>query len=282
MPNTLTLTPGQRHQFLEDGLIRVPGAVPAEAVAAMADRIWAALARQLHALRDRPETWTHEGRPQWKEMARAGVFAAMWSPGVRTLLDDFFGERSWHAPQPFEPRPLGVKFPTPERRWNVPTRNWHLDRVESELTAGVADRPWPGCVRVFAYLGAVEAGGGGTFYVSGSHRAVNSVVTEMRTTRDRIASAKIVKKLKGESPWIADLCSRGEEEEGRVTRFMHEGAEFRGIPLRVAEMTGQPGDVILWHPNLLHTYSPANCRNTPRLVLSVTIDAKDDGGTSDT
>jgi ectoine hydroxylase-related dioxygenase (phytanoyl-CoA dioxygenase family) len=47
--------------------------------------------------------------------------------------------------------------------------------------------------------------------------------------------------------------------------------------LRVAEMTGEAGDVLLWHPNLLHALSPANCRNAPRLVLSVTIDAEREG-----
>jgi ectoine hydroxylase-related dioxygenase (phytanoyl-CoA dioxygenase family) len=52
---------------------------------------------------------------------------------------------------------------------------------------------------------------------------------------------------------------------------MHEGTAFRDIPLRVAEMTGEPGDLVLWHPNLLHTYSPHNATDTPRLVLSVTI-----------
>ncbi|MFI4973657.1 MAG: phytanoyl-CoA dioxygenase family protein [Caulobacterales bacterium] len=284
MPNSFTLTPEQRHQFLEDGLVRVPGAVPAEAVEAMADRIWAALARQLGALRDQPQTWTHEGQPQLKQMSHAGVFAAMFSPGVRALLDDFFGERGWRPPPKFEPRPLGVIFPTPGRPWNVPTRHWHLDRVGSDPTrpADVADRPWPGCVRLFACLGAVEPGGGGTFYVSGSHRAVNLVVSEMRATQDRIPSAMIVKRLKRDSPWIADLCSKGEEKPGRVERFMHEGAEFRGVPLRVAEMTGQPGDLILWQPNLLHTYSPANCLSTPLLVLSATIDANGDVGSSDT
>jgi hypothetical protein len=275
---TQILTPEQRDQFLADGAVRVPGAVPPDAVEAMAARIWAALERQLGAVWDRPETWTGKGQPQLKEMARTGVFAAMLSPSVRTLLDDFFDGRGWRLPSAYEPRPLGIIFPTPERRWNVPTLHWHLDRVENYPTrpAGVADRPWPGSVRLFAYLGVVEPGGGGTFYVSGSHRAVNLLAAEMRPAHERIPSARLVEKLKARSPWMAELCSKGEEDEGRVRRFMHEGADFRGVPLRVAEMTGQPGDVILWHPNLLHTYAPANNRGTPRVVLSASIDADED------
>jgi|HubBroStandDraft_2_1064218.scaffolds.fasta_scaffold28980_2 hypothetical protein len=272
-----TLTPEQRQQFLDDGVVRVPNALPHDAVEAMASRIWAALGRQLGAVRDRPETWPPDGQPQLQQMARAGLFAPVLGAGVRGLLDDFFARREWAQPSPYEPRPLGVRFPTPDRKWNVPTLHWHLDRAESDqsLPVGVADRPWPGCVRLFAYLGVVGARGGGTFYVSGSHRAITLLAAEMRPAQERINSARLVEKLKARSPWVAELCSKGKEDDGRVQRFMEEGADFQGVPLRVAEMTGEPGDVILWHPNLLHTYSPANNASTPRLVLSATIVAEE-------
>ena len=95
-----TLTQDQRRQFLEDGVARIPGAVPEDAVEAMAARIWAALARQLGAIRERPETWPPDGQPQLQQMARAGVFAALMSDGVRSLLDNFFEGRSWSQPSP--------------------------------------------------------------------------------------------------------------------------------------------------------------------------------------
>jgi hypothetical protein len=276
MAEGLTLTPNQRDQFLADGLTRLPNAIPQEAVEAMTARIWAALARQLGAVRDRPETWTNNRQPELKQMARAGVFASVLSPRLRTLLGDFFGGRDWRLQASYEPRPLGVIFPTPERRWNVPTLHWHLDRAESVSTrpVGVADHPWPGVVRLFAYLDVVEPGGGGTVYVAGSHRAVNLLAAEMRPARERIPSAMLVEKLKARSAWLAELCSKKEEDEGRIGRFMRESADFRGVSLRVAEMTGQPGDVILWHPNLLHTAPGANNASVPRLVLSATVDAE--------
>ena len=276
MTQTLPLTPEQREQFLADGAVRVPRAIPEDAVAAMTERIWAAMTRQLGAIRDRPETWTHEGQPDLKQMARAGAFAAALSPGLRALLDDFFDGRGWRPAASYEPQPLGVRFPTPERRWNVPTLSWHLDRVENfdrSRPAGIADRAWPGCVRLFACLEPVEPGGAGTLYVSGSHRAINLLAAEMRPARERIPSAKLVQTLKAQSAWVAELCSKGREDEGRIRRFMLEGADFRGVPLRVAEMVGGPGDVILWHPNLLHTVARANNRTTPWMVLSATFDA---------
>jgi ectoine hydroxylase-related dioxygenase (phytanoyl-CoA dioxygenase family) len=202
-----------------------------------------------------------------KQMGRAGVFAGALSPLVTELLDDFFGNRSWElAYEALGARPLGVIFPTPDRAWNVPTMSWHLDGVEPDL--------WPDRVRLFACLAPVEASGGGTFYVSGSHRAVVRIVGEKRSRGMRVGSATVVNRLKHESPWIAELCSKRSEDARRVHRFMEEGTELEGVPLRVAEMTGQTGDVILWHPNLLHTTARCNRGGGPRLVVSVTVDAK--------
>jgi hypothetical protein len=268
VPQTFKLTEQQRREFVEQGLTRVAGAIAEDVIDAMAARIQAAIERHGGA----PQSW------QLTQMANAGVFAPMLSPGLGAVLEDFFGG-PWNPPA-LAPRPLGLTFPTPDRPWNVPTLHWHLDRVGAAppRPADAADRDWPACVRVFACLQDVEPGGAGTVYVAGSHRAVNHVVAEMRETRERIPSAAIVKRLKGESSWIADLCSRGEETPGRVERFMDDGTTFRQTPLRVAEMTGQRGDVILWHPNLLHTFSPANARSTPRMALSVTIDAARQGG----
>ena len=89
------------------------------------------------------------------------------------------------------------------------------------------------------------------------------------------ASGRLVGRLQGESDWFAALCSKGEEDPGRVGRFMREGATFRDIPVRVAEMTGEPGDVLMWHPDLLHAAPSSNRRQAPRLILSTTIAAAD-------
>jgi hypothetical protein len=271
MSTRFVLTPEQRQQFLDEGFIRVSGAIQKHAIEPMLERIWHALAGQFGARRDEPDTWPRRGLsgpvPALNQMGRAGVFAGVLSSQVRELLDDFFGNRSWELAYPeLGARPLGAIFPTPDRAWNVPTLHWHLDGVEPDL--------WPERVRLFACLAPVEAGGGGTFYVSGSHRAVVRIVGEKRARGMRVGSATVVNRLKHESPWIADLCSKGTEDDGRVRRFMEEGVELGGVPLRVAEMTGQAGDMILWHPNLLHTYAPCNRRDRPRLVVSLTVDAK--------
>jgi ectoine hydroxylase-related dioxygenase (phytanoyl-CoA dioxygenase family) len=42
------------------------------------------------------------------------------------------------------------------------------------------------------------------------------------------------------------------------------------VELRVVELTGDPGDVILMHPVMMHAGS-VNCSSSPRLVLSTTV-----------
>jgi ectoine hydroxylase-related dioxygenase (phytanoyl-CoA dioxygenase family) len=55
-----------------------------------------------------------------------------------------------------------------------------------------------------------------------------------------------------------------------VRRFMERGEVSGDVELRVIEMTGEPGDVLLTHPLLLH--APAkNCGSVPRIALSSTV-----------
>jgi hypothetical protein len=48
---------------------------------------------------------------------------------------------------------------------------------------------------------------------------------------------------------------------------MHAGAVLDGVPLRVAELLGEPGDVTLMHPWAFHAPS-ANCGTGPRMMVS--------------
>jgi hypothetical protein len=54
--------------------------------------------------------------------------------------------------------------------------------------------------------------------------------------------------------------------ENRVERFMIEGGHARGFPVRVEEMTGEPGDLIVMHPATLHTVA-ANALDRPRMMV---------------
>lgn len=60
--------------------------------------------------------------------------------------------------------------------------------------------------------------------------------------------------------WESQPCSTVHERRTVV----------EGVKLRVVEMTGEPGDVILAHPMIVH--APAkNCSSMPRFALSATV-----------
>jgi len=156
---------------------------------------------------------------------------------------------------------LLVAFPESRALWNVPNQLWHLDfpalRSQPGLTA----------VRLFTCLAELSHGGGGTLFVAGSHRLVENLVRERRV--DQLRSAEARKGMIVASSWIKALCSRDDKND-RIERFMKHGSTVNDIELIVVEMTGEPGDVFLTHPWLLHAPS-MNCSSVPRMVLSSTI-----------
>ena len=258
------LTQPQRDQFLATGVVHLPGVIPRPAAEAMADRLWDTLADQHGLVRHRPETWTKERPAQFRDLRHSGAFAAMASPGLAALLDDLFGEGGWTPPAHWG-QPL-VTFPTGATAWRVPHAAWHLD-----IAPGQVLEPWPDYIRIFTFLAPLEPGGGGTVYVSGSHKVVMQMMAEAQRP-ERIRSATIAGALRLESAWIAALCSPDDDPQ-RTARFMQTGASLRGVHLRVAEMTGGPGDVVLMRPATLHSLSP-NGRTTPRLMLAESVYAK--------
>ena len=66
-------------------------------------------------------------------------------------------------------------------------------------------------------------------------------------------------------PWLAELSGKMKDRGNRTARFMEEGAVIEGVPVRVVELTGEPGDAVLWHPALFHGRS-RNCTSVPRFV----------------
>jgi hypothetical protein len=53
--------------------------------------------------------------------------------------------------------------------------------------------------------------------------------------------------------------------EDRVAAFMERATDVDGVPLRVHEMTGEPGDAYLLHPLLAHSAAP-NALDAPRVM----------------
>ncbi|HXA39333.1 MAG TPA: hypothetical protein VNW53_10050 [Phenylobacterium sp.] len=233
--------------YARDGVVRLPGAIPVRDVEAMA----AALRRKLDA---RPQRTARAS----KLSSRTGAFDAMASPAVRAVLDVVLGQ--WEEPAHWG-LPL-VSFHTGEKAWNVPWRHWHIDLGARPGNLRLA--------RIFAFLAPSRPGGGGTGYVAGSHRLFEAMFEE---TGGALPSAQARQRLEARSPWFAALSSRHDKGE-RIRRFMDTGSEVDGVEVRVGEMLGEPGDVILMHPLLLHAPTP-NVLATPRMMLTQFVYGRD-------
>jgi len=66
-------------------------------------------------------------------------------------------------------------------------------------------------------------------------------------------------------PWFKSLFSETVEGD-RIEGFMEEHISENGHKIRVVEMTGEPGDVFVMHPWVIHTGAP-NAGDEPRMML---------------
>jgi hypothetical protein len=85
---------------------------------------------------------------------------------------------------------------------------------------------------------------------------------------ESLRSSELKAALGPEHPWFAELFCFSSGD--RIQRFMQEGAVVRGVTVRVEEMTGEPGDLIVMHPATLHTFA-SNALDRPRLMLTATV-----------
>ena len=247
----MVLSPDATAEFERTGLLRLPAAVPAAAVADMRDRFWAVLTAEHGIEPDRPDTWTVEHPRHLQGLKRAGAFNPMATGMVLEALDVLLGAGGWSPPKTWG-LPL-VTFPVKGAEWTLPSSGWHVDSYGP-------DHELPG-VTVFAFLAPVAARGGGTAVLAGSHRLVNHHIATTGSWRP----AEVKAALAADHPWLRELWAAG-PQAGRVARYLDEGATIDGVPLRVLELTGAPGDVVLMHPRTLHAPAP-NTLATPRMML---------------
>lgn len=232
--------------FDRDGAVVVRGAFDASG---MADALWGHLERRYRKARGDQSTWTPGGLGKGLTSfgKKSGVFAAVGSPRVSDALTSVLGP-IWHERERWG-APL-VTFGTPGAPWDVTRNNWHMDMPAAAPVYAA---------RMFAFLAPVRPRGGGTLLLAGSHRLAEK--------HPGMSSSDFRKLLAGKSEWFADLWGGGGDD--RVQRFMVEGTSVDGIDVRVVELTGEPGDVVVWHQSLLHAISP-NCLIQPRMMLTHT------------
>lgn len=261
------LTHEQRKTYQAKGYIRLPAAFDRAAAQSMEDFIWARLA-ELHGIRrDDPDTWSAAapwiGLNRFKEDA---VFQAVGSPAVCAAIDDLLGRGCWK-----KPRTWGgflVKFPDPSHGdWTPSDTFWHVD-FHFTHQPGTAFG-----VRLFSLLTEVVPCGGATLVVSGSHRLVERFVSAMTPAERSERFAVLRDRFNGSHPWLAALTETGADQAQRIQTAMKTAEIVDSVPVRVEELCGEAGDVVILHPWLLHSPSP-NSSDRPRLQLAKDIFAE--------
>ena len=89
------LTTDQREEFHRHGLLRLPGAVAAEDVERMRDRLWQHLQHVHGAHPGHPDTWPAGAPAHFQSLTRSAAFGALASPPVLTALDALAGSGGW-------------------------------------------------------------------------------------------------------------------------------------------------------------------------------------------
>ena len=268
------LTQDQRAEFDRTGILKLEGVFDANAGARMRAVLWEDLAARYGMREDDQDTWTPPSG--FKKLKKHAAFAPILGDVVCGAFDDLLGDwvRPKHYGQMLVTMPQGGE-------WRVPHKLWHSD-FGYEFAPGDLF-----AVKYWAFFGDVDPGGGGTPQIAGSHHLQARYISgrtdlEYKRTRDTFLKSH---------PWLRALTSADDGPAAeRNARFMAADTDVDGVPARVVELTGVPGDVYLTHPWVMHTIAP-NVSTRPRLMRTGGIyradaydkaralpDADDDGG----
>lgn len=232
------------------GWTRVPAVVDADTVADMLDRTWVFLESR-GIRRDDAATWPEKvGKLQ--PLRNADVFDAFLGDHVDRIADQLMGVGRWTT-LGVRPQAL-ITMPTSEA-WHLPHKVWHFDLPARGPTDRLA------ALRLFGLVDDVAPRGGGTLVVEGSHELVRQLV-EAAPDHDAGGSSDVRATLRAHEFFAA--LNRPEPD---VSTFMDAGAIVDGVSIRVAEITGTAGDLVVMHPWLMHNLS-MNCGDRPRVAMS--------------
>jgi hypothetical protein len=249
------ITDAQVATFRDRGLLRLPAALPADAVAQAQSAVFAVLERAgLWA----GGAWRLEGadRPRWPALGKApaafkgravtDALEALVPEALRPDLSRLSGAAVGTAGGLHRPQVLWT-LPNADA-WSLPSILWHTD---------VPRAPQAGCpgVQVFSFLSPVAPGAGATLVAAGSHRLLND--------QGELRSKEIKARLRTLPPF-ARLMDPAHPDRPAAPGPL---GEADGVPIEVVELTGDPGDLWLMDMRALHTAAP-NASKAPRLMMT--------------
>lgn len=255
-----------------DGVVRLRGVIDGAQLATMRARLWRVLATRGIEREDRA-TWRAGGALPLVELAGAlrpgpGTDELLWEigrdeafaalgPTVERAVAAALGAATWisvDAPSGGLAAPNFPTSPTGAAGWRVPHAAWHVD----EPTVRGQRDAWG--LLAFVCLEDVVAGGGATVAIAGSHRRLRTLADELAPAHGVLTTDEALAALVQRDAWFAALMTEPSEARDAIVAREHDGG------LRVMELTGAAGDVVLMDPRCLHTVS-ANVSDRARLTM---------------
>lgn len=230
-----------------EGFVRLPAGFDPGAAGRMRARVWRELGVQ-GVMEDDRSTWP-SGR-QGKSVGSSRLqtdrtFETFWSRDVIAAIDALLGSDSWTRSSAVE---LLLTFPEPDS----PLRQ--LDPFHSDFPMDVSCDPLF-AVNIFAFVGAVGPRSGGTLVVRRSHHVVARYLDALPPAFPRSRAAT---QFGSDNVWLRSV--------GEVSDPVGLKHDAGGFELRVEELVGQPGDVVITHPWTLHAGITSR-GTTPRMML---------------
>ncbi len=218
----------------------------------MEERLWTALGRRHGVQADDRATWEVPLRTGLQPLRTHAVFRPIGGPALCGALDDLIGEGRWEVPRHWGQ--FLVSFPASDGEMARSRPMWHTDfpcSMPADRVAGAL---------VLSFLGEVPARTGGTLVLAGSPGLVAGFLREHpRLTGARMKVAR--RQLMATHPGLASLGTLA--GPGWADEAVSANAASRD--LEVVELSGEPGDVVIGHPWLLHSPSP-NRGDRPRFM----------------
>ena len=250
-----TLASADIRRFERDGYVVVRQAFSRADGLAMERQWWRELEDTHGIRRDDRSSW-RQIVGDLKAVKRDPRQARILTERVRGVFDDLLGKAAWSPPRNWG-RSL-VTFPEPGA-WDVPTRHWHWDNpCELHLDH-------PRALFVVSFIGSVAPRSGGTLILSGSPRLLIQQERRMPANQRSGLGAMPWDRFHRSHPWLMALTGQTPSPADRIGAFMDGETLVEDVPLRVVELTGDPGDMVFCHPAMVHCVNP-NRGTRPRFM----------------
>lgn len=247
-----TLSQQQLEQFEQEGFVHIPQALGPEYVAAVRDFVWAYFRDHGGMLLEDPSTWKNI------DINKKLIDKALGKPisdRLKAAIDQLLGANHWQLASYGGLLPSGPVYPFEE--WKLRTDLWHTDDDPRTFLGELSE------VMLFSFYSSVKARGGGTLALSGSHRLIKQVPQHFQDYPK-------IREFTRSHPYLRRLTNGNPIEPNDAERFMQEPSDVHGVAVRVVELIGEPGDVVICHRAMFHGIN-MNCGSEPRLMRRTLI-----------